>query len=119
MEFKKPPEIGEDIHTPLYPTSLPNNPQLLPERFWNQRIQSWDQINHRLYRRIIDIGALGTIGCLFGGIAGWIISGRWQIGVGTFVLGMLPGKICTDVANTYNQKLKDAGHPFVKNRAII
>lgn len=119
IEFKKPPPIGEDIDKHLYPTSLPNNPQLLPENFWNERIQTWDRINHRLYRRVINIYAGLTPVCLVGGIAGWIISGRWQVGVGTFVLGALTGKIGTDVAVTYNQKLKDAGHPFIKTREII
>lgn len=112
--FKKLPSIGEDMDKLLFPAELPKNPNLVIESFWNPRKQVHETINHQSYRRLSIIAEVVTGAYLGTSITGWISTGKWQVGVGLFLLGILSAKVGTNIAAEYNQKLKDAGYTYIK-----
>ncbi len=115
IEFRERPRIGADVSLPFYPARLPGNPELRTERVnIGERLIT---IRHKLLRRAIKISAGATTLALVGSVVA-LVSGHPEVAVGIFGVGVLAGKVNSDIADDYNQRLKDAGHPFVQTRGI-
>lgn len=118
IKWKERPRIGEDIDKPFFPEKLPNNPNLVKESFWNPRKQIRETINHKAYRRLIMVCGGISFAYLAEAVGGYVSTGDWKVGTSLFLLGILSSIIGRNLGTEYNQKLRDAGHPYIKTREI-
>lgn len=78
------------------------------ETYWSGSAQKCETLNHKAYRRMMEIS--GGLSVLYAGgaVGGWIASGRWQIGAAGLLLGVLSGFVMVNLSQEYDQKLRDA-----------